>query len=177
VTESASISLYDDAMANLAVGDLRNARRIMGEAADAQYEQAVSLYASFVEHGIGGRANERKAMIWYAKAARLGNAGACIRLASWHIVNGSLPQAKYWLRKAYGDPRAMLILAGLHERSRSVRATVSAKSALSTVSVHRTQLNPNERAEYERLSAEYRRRKPDPVWSRANQGLPKRSQS
>ena len=165
----AADDMFNEAMAKLAAGDLQNARRRMKAAADANYPPAVSLYALFVEHGIGGRASEHKAMLWYTRAARLGDTSAEVRLARWHLANHRIPQAKYWLRQTR-DPRARLVLAGLYEASRSTRANALAKLALS-FATGCSELNVEERAELERLRTEYRSRTSNPMWSRLNQHI------
>lgn len=132
--------LFDEAMTRLAEGDLRGARRLMKAAADEGIEPAVSLFASFVEYGVGGHPSERKALPWYEKAARLGVTSAIVRLVRWHLTHNQLPQAKYWLSRASQDPRALLTLVGMLETNRSVRATISAKRALTRIGIDRNRL-------------------------------------
>lgn len=165
--DSGGPSAFAMAMAHLSAGHVQSARRLMREAAEADHLPGLSLYASFVEHGVGGRPNFRAAMRWFERAARRGDHSACVRLAGWHLSRNSKPQAKFWLSKAKGYPPAMVLLARLYAESRSVRATREAKLALQrTLYPHEASLK--ERAEFERLRDAVSRRTADAVWSRNN---------
>lgn len=160
-------SAFARAMAHLGAGDIQSARRLMRTAANAGYVPALSLYASFVEHGIGGKPNVRPALIWFERAARHGDHAACVRLAEWHLSRNSKPQAKFWLSKAMGYPPAMVLLARLYAESRSVRATREAKLALQRV-LYPHEATVNEKAEFERLRDAVSGRTADAIWSRNN---------
>ncbi len=160
---------FVSAMNYLAVGNLQAARRSMKLGADAQEPNALAMYALFVEFGIGGRPNLEKALPWFEKAAARGDQPSCIRLAKWCIDSRNFQKAKFWLRKAYPNPRASLLLAELFAKSRSVRATGQAKFYIAHARILRHQLSAKEVEELDLISAEFRNRNPDPMWSRNNQ--------
>ncbi|MFS8037713.1 tetratricopeptide repeat protein [Xanthobacter sp. AM11] len=165
--DSGGPSAFARAMAHLSAGDIQSARRLMREAADADHLPGLSLYASFVEHGVGGKPNVRAAMIWFERAARHGDHAACVRLAGWHLSRNSRPQAKFWLSKAMGYPPAMVVLSCMYAESRSVRATREAKLALQRV-LYPHEATAKDRAEFERLRDSLSGRTADAIWSRHN---------
>ncbi|MGO4668161.1 tetratricopeptide repeat protein [Bosea sp. 2RAB26] len=161
-------SVFAAAMQHLASGRPQIARRMMKRAADAEHRPAISMYGSFVEHGIGGAPNPHKAVLWLKRAASLGDPASCLRLAELRLASGSEAEAKYWLYKAPSHPPALLLLAKLFSRSRSARATARARNALERAVACQELLTDNERASLDLLRAQFRNRTPDARWSRVN---------
>jgi len=141
----------------------------MREAAGQGFLAAIVQYALFVEYGVGGKPAPGKALVWLEKAAALGEATACMRLADRCLARGDVGRAKFWLMKSEPNARAMLMAAGLYARSRSVRATRRAKRLIGLIWRNESMLTAKEKAEFDALKIAFWKRNPDPMFSKRNQ--------
>jgi TPR repeat protein len=157
------------AMMRLAAADLQGARRLMKLAAELDHLPALSIYASFVEHGVGGEASMSKALNWYKRAATRGDHGSCVRMGEWYVAHAKDAQAKFWLTQAWGSSGALLRLIRLYIKSRSVRSTNLANDAFKSLWIRRKQMSDIERQEAEKLRKELSKRKGDAIFSKSNQ--------
>ena len=148
--------LFAEAMRTIATGDVRNARRMLRQAADAEHMPAMTIYAAYVEHGVGGNPNEHKALAYYRRAAQLGDPTACLRVAKWHSDRKQIPQAKFWLRKSCSF-RAALARIRMDVKSGSCKTTEEVNGLLYRVHVRPEALTASERTEVEALIATRKR--------------------
>lgn len=152
--------LFSEAMRSIAVGNIRNARRLLREAAESEHLPAMMIYAAYVEHGIGGNPNEHKALAYYRRAAELGDPMACIRVSKWHCSRKQIPQAKFWLHKTYNN-RVRLAEVRLDLENRSCKTTASVKAQLWHFHAKPESITASERAEVEALITAYENRRPN----------------
>jgi TPR repeat protein len=153
--------LFSEAMQALAADDVALARRLMASAAKADHRQALTVYAIFIEHGVGGRPNATRAMAWHRRAADMGEPISCLRLAQWHADNRQIPQAKFWLRQPGFNPKSSLAHLRLEAGNRSVRTTNVIHSIISHLSGRTSALSDEERLELAGIAQAYRNHRPD----------------
>jgi hypothetical protein len=105
--------LFDRANEEWEAGNLKEAFSLFNEAAHQGETYAFNSIGYFFDSGLGLTANFDKALFWYKKAARCGDALALSNIGLLYLRCGNERQAKYWLAKTVsnGDGDAMLELA------------------------------------------------------------------
>lgn len=162
LTSPVGRNLYEDALRELARGNHSMARSLMSRSAKLDYLPAISTYATFLEHGIGGKRSMPKAIRWLKTATIRGDSASGLRLAIWFVEAQNFAEAKQYLGIwGFSNSRGALLLAHLFARSRSCRATKKAKFALAYAeNGQHLSFSKEEREAKLELAADFRKRNP-----------------
>jgi TPR repeat protein len=110
--------------------DNASAFQFFGEAANAGLESCMLNLGYFYDEGLGTTQDKQKAMYWYKRAYRIGNAAAASNVAILYRERSEFRLATRWFKKAaeLGDGDAAVELATLYMEGKYVRRS-KAKSA------------------------------------------------